>query len=1479
MVAATVATASPAAASAADGARPSVTKQPLSVALAKARGQVNVLVEVDGTSATTAYARNRSRGAAQARAAAREAQSQSADKVSSLKDRLASKGKVLYSTTRVLPGVALRTDAANLRSIAALPGVARVVPLTAKQRTNARADEVTRALDVWHDLGNTGEGVTVGIIDTGIDYTHTDFGGGGVADFTANDRTHIPSDGSAYASDVAFPTAKVVSGYDFAGDAYDGNNFPSPDSDPVDCASEISGNDGHGTHVAGTAAGFGVNANGSTFTGDYSTLTATQAAALNVGPGAAPKATLSALRVFGCDGGTLLVTQALDYVAGLNTDADPANDVQIVNLSLGSAFTRSDDPDAQAIDAIADLGVLPVLSAGNSGDLFAASGSPGSARKALSVAATDDGVDTVDGVQITDDSGTVIYPATNSIAYPYRSQPADNTGLLVKLTDPTNLDGCGTFSSADAAAVAGKYAFLEWDDSSATRRCGSVGRSGKAKAAGAVGAVFGSNTVRFSAGITGDADIPVTMTNKTGADAIRTALTAGQVVTATFGFNFRAGTPQGAKVIDLPSTDKIADFTSRGGTPADGYLKPDVGAPGLHTFSANSGTGNEGHDLSGTSMASPHTAGTAALVLAAHPTWRPEQVKADIMNTAAGLLTTDGHGAGTPYTVSRVGAGRIDGRSAVANDVLAYVLNDPGAVGLGFGPVAVTGPTTRTKTVQVENLGGAARTFALSYASAQDVPGVTFEMPASVVVAAGATTTFDVTMRVTSVGALRKTPDPTLDLTQGGEDRQFIAEENGRILLTEGATTLRLPAAVAVRPASTISAASSTVGVVPTAGNLAAGTVALTGQGVQNGALGDTDSVNSLVGGFQLQASSPALNACLPGQVDGCITFPSQRAGDLKYVGATATDDLLGIALTTHGTWSQPAYNPTASGAAGEVAFVVLIDTDGNGSQDREIDVTRLAPDTDIYVAETYNLVTGDVVDDQPVNSVPASVDTNTINSNALVLPVSRAALGLAPGRSTIRYTIATFSLDDAGAVLDTVGPLDFDLAHPQVTVPPQLDGTLLSEDVPGSLPVVRDTTNLDTQNLGLMLLHLHNTDAAKAEVLSVQTAADPKLSTYTPLDPVRLLDTRPGAGNVGAPAQRVGAGGVIDVPVGGVSGVPADATAVVLNVTAVRPTANSDVKVFASGAATPSTSNLNTRPGVTIANLVVAPLGDAGKVRIRNNAGATDLLADVQGFYRSGTAGSGFSVLTPVRVLDTRPGAGNRGAAPTRVAGGKFIDLKVAGVNGVPAGATAVALNVTAVSPSADGDVRVFPTPGGGAVGYPVTSNLNVVRATTSANLVVVRVGEGGKVRMRVSAGSTDLLADLAGFFLPASGGQYVAVDPTRLLDTRPGRAIGGPAGVLPAGGVRDVQVTGLAGIPDTAKAVVLNLTGVGASGPTDVRAYPTPASGSGFPNVSNLNLRAGITVPNLVVVGIGEGGKVRLRNSSSPVHLVADVQGYYTG
>ncbi len=377
--------------------------------------------------------------------------------------------------------------------------------------------------------------------------------------------------------------------------------------------------------------------------------------------------------------------------------------------------------------------------------------------------------------------------------------------------------------------------------------------------------------------------------------------------------------------------------------------------------------------------------------------------------------------------------------------------------------------------------------------------------------------------------------------------------------------------------------------------------------------------------------------------------------------------------------------------------------------------------------------------------------------------------------------------------------------------------------------------------------------------------------SRFTPLDPVRLLDTRSGTG---APKAVVGAGGVLDLKVTGAHGVPDNATAVVLNVTGVSPSAVTDVRVYPTPvvlSAVPQVSNLNLAKGTTRANLVTVPVGNNGRVRLRNSTGTVSLLADLSGFYAPGAAAS-FTALDPTRLLDTRSAQGI--STKTRIPAAGQVDLKVAAVGGVPADATAVALTVTAVNATKSTDIRVYPATSDTAT-VPIISNLNLGSGPGVPNVVIVKLGEGGVVRLRNQSGEVHLLADVAGYYSPGNGSLYRSVSPARLLDTRTRLGTSPTAPTrLGAAGTLDLAVSGAALVPSTAQAVVLNVTGVTSSGSTDIRVYP--ATATAVPTVSNLNLAKNQTAADLVIVKLGNG-KVRLRNNAGTVALLADVSGWF--
>jgi len=252
---------------------------------------------------------------------------------------------------------------------------------------------------------------------------------------------------------------------------------------------------------------------------------------------------------------------------------------------------------------------------------------------------------------------------------------------------------------------------------------------------------------------------------------------------------------------------------------------------------------------------------------------------------------------------------------------------------------------------------------------------------------------------------------------------------------------------------------------------------------------------------------------------------------------------------------------------------------------------------------------------------------------------------------------------------------------------------------------------------------------------------------------------------------------------------------------------------------------------------------------------------------------GGAYHPLDPVRILDTRNGLGGRS---TPLSGGQSLELQVAGSGGVPAsGAVAAVLNVTATNTSNAGHLTVFPS----QMPMPVVSNLNWTAGVTIPNLVEVKLGASGQVTIAAAGGTVDVVADVEGWVgspmrVPGPDGLYNPVQPARLLDTRDGT--GGFASPVGSGQSISLQVGGRSGVPaGGAEAVVLNVTVTEPSQSGYVTVWP---EGSPLPVASNLNFVRGQTVPNRVIVRLGQSGKINLYNGGGTVHLVADLNGWFT-
>ena len=532
--------------------------------------------------------------------------------------------KVTDSYSKVWNGVAVKAEDKDLDKILQAKNVKAVFPVLTVQQPEEPAqkpeqkDGVKPALFTAGDLtgvpyarkelGLTGKGVKIGIIDTGIDIDHPAFGGSGVP-------------GSA-----TFPTSKVVAGYDFVGDEYNGspssdkyNPVPKPDPLPNDC-------NNHGTHVASIAAGND------------------KAKKLR---GVAPDAKLGVYRVFGCDGGT-----GNDVILAAMERATK-DGMDVVNMSLGGDFASWPNyPTSAAADAMADSGIVVAASAGNSRakGIFA-NGDPSAAHKAISVGSVDN---------------------THTRFFAFKGPD----GKLVAYT---------ALKGSPEAPTAGKLELAVYPDGKKTGAVDLPGTPFKGKAVLVARGSTKFHEKALAAQNDGAAAVIIynneegaLMADAGGEPAIRIP-TVG--VTQAEGAKLEAAAAAGSASIEwtreeVVSADSnggaLSDFSSFG-LAADLTVKPDVLAPGGNIYAAIpiKKQGERGYAVySGTSMASPHAAGAAALLLQSNTALNPGDVRTVLQNTGKSVtfaaLESHGFDRTAKEPIHRQGAGLINVPAAVA---------------------------------------------------------------------------------------------------------------------------------------------------------------------------------------------------------------------------------------------------------------------------------------------------------------------------------------------------------------------------------------------------------------------------------------------------------------------------------------------------------------------------------------------------------------------------------------------------------------------------------------------------------------------------------------------------------------------------------------------------------------------------------------------------------------------------------------------
>jgi hypothetical protein len=375
--------------------------------------------------------------------------------------------------------------------------------------------------------------------------------------------------------------------------------------------------------------------------------------------------------------------------------------------------------------------------------------------------------------------------------------------------------------------------------------------------------------------------------------------------------------------------------------------------------------------------------------------------------------------------------------------------------------------------------------------------------------------------------------------------------------------------------------------------------------------------------------------------------------------------------------------------------------------------------------------------------------------------------------------------------------------------------------------------------------------------------------TTYVPITPARLLDTRAGNGLSG----KLVANAPRTFQVRGRGGVPESAMAVTGNVTVVSPTASWAVYLGGVPTAYPATSTINFSAGAIVSNSVTVGLGSGGTLSATYMSFAgntTDLVFDVTGYYTADMTGATYHPMTPARLLDSRSGNGLSG----KLVANTPRTFVVSGRGGIPAGATAVTGNVTVVNPSYSWAVYLGPV----ATASPTTSTINFSAGEIRANGLTVALRSDGTLSatfMSFAGNTTDLVFDVTGYYTAdATGTRYVPMAPSRLLDSRVGNGL---SGKLIANTPATFQVTGRGGIPSNATAVTGNVTVVNQTYSWAVFLGPVATAS---PTTSTINFNTGDIVANGLTVALGSGGTLSatyISQAGNTTDLVFDVTGYF--
>ncbi len=562
--------------------------------------------------------------------------------------------KVLYRYKYVLNGMAVITPMELVDDIKKLPFVLnaqpqkifprpktvaknplQLNPMKAPKVSLAKTSVTFMNVQAAYDMGLKGQGIRVGVLDTGIDYTHSMMGGTGSVD----DYKSVDPKGAT----PHFPNKKVVGGIDLVGSRFDSGSLdpaqriPNPDANPMD-------EGGHGTHVAGSIAGIG---NGED---SYD--------------GVAPEALLYAIKVFGGGStGDEVVIAGLEYAVDPNEDGQFDDQLHVVNLSLGGANGTAYELYNKAVTHLTRMGTFMVASAGNESDVPFIVGSPSTSDEALSVAAQ---IDHSEHNWRFKTIGFYVGEAKLAIAEAIESALSKPLAEVESLKGELVYGGLADkdYTAEEAAIIKGKVLLV---DRGAVTFQEKMARGEKA---GAIAVIVAQNKDEppFTMGGDGKIGIPAVMISQEMGKTLKLELDKEAVVTVDF---------KNPDMIEKPETiGTMTDFSSRGPRSYDLLIKPEITAPGQNIISAAMGEGTKAVQMSGTSMSGPHAAGAMALMKQRHPVATTRDLKSIVMSTATPIKSASGQ----IESIARQGAGQMN----VGRALKAQFVSEPASFSLGL---------------------------------------------------------------------------------------------------------------------------------------------------------------------------------------------------------------------------------------------------------------------------------------------------------------------------------------------------------------------------------------------------------------------------------------------------------------------------------------------------------------------------------------------------------------------------------------------------------------------------------------------------------------------------------------------------------------------------------------------------------------------------------------------------------------------------